>query len=57
MEDSLKDITLESRFYLWIKAMLLDRFILKPYKTAFTKFHTTIISPAITKRSLQNPVF
>lgn len=57
MEDSLKDITLESRFYLWIKAMLLDHFILKPYKTAFTKFHTTIISPAITKRSLQNPVF
>lgn len=56
MKDSLKDIPLESRFYLWIKAMFLDHIILKSCRITFPKVELAIIPLAVMESWLQNPV-
>lgn len=56
MKDSLKDIPLESRFYLWIKAMFLDHIILKSCRITFPKVELAIIPLAVMESCLQNPV-
>lgn len=56
MDASSKDIPLESRLCLWMKAMFLDHIIIKPCKITLPEFDFAIIPSAVMDRSLQNPI-